>query len=200
MLLNLKFVKFRKLLRNFHLKKHDKLKKRTDMNYMNYFELDLLNGPGVRSSLFVSGCEHKCKNCFSKASHDFKAGNAFTHLEEEKIFKDLSDTKVVRRGLSLLGGDPFHPKNAVFLIDFLKRLKKRIDGKDIWAWTGFVYEALSPEQLELASLCDVLVDGPFIKSLHEPSLVFKGSSNQRLIDLKKMRETGSKEVIILTKY
>lgn len=155
------------------------------MNYMEYFPIDFLNGEGVRASLFVAGCTHRCRGCFSLASHDFEAGHRYTKALEDAIICDLLDTKVVRQGLSLLGGDPLHPKNLEGVNALIDRVKECCPTKDIWLWSGYVYEGLSLGQLEVVNKLDVLIDGPFIEGLKDPSLQWRGSSNQRVLRLAK---------------
>lgn len=166
------------------------------MNYMEYFSTDFLNGPGVRTSLFVSGCTHNCPGCFSKATHDFEAGYAFTNKTKKQILASLMDKSVRKRGLSLLGGDPLNPKNVETLRRFVRLVKRLSPKSDIWIWTGFLYESLSPMQWGLAKLADVLVDGPFVKGLKSSKHPFRGSSNQRLIDIKQSLAKGGKSPIL----
>lgn len=148
---------------------------------MQYFPMDFVNGPGLRCTLFVSGCTHKCKGCFSPASHDFKAGFAYTKALEDEIIRDLKNTKIPRKGLSILGGEPLHEKNIKSIYALIKRVRLECQKADIWLWSGYVYENLNKEQLKLVKNIDVLVDGPFIEGLKDANLKFKGSKNQRLI-------------------
>ena len=159
------------------------------MYYGGIKPLDIANGIGVRTTLFVSGCTNHCEHCFQPETWDFRYGQPFTRETEEEIFADLQPDYV--RGLTLLGGEPFEPKNQRALLPFLKRLRQRCPDKDVWAWTGFHLEdeLLSPGYArceatdELLELIDVLVDGRYIDAQRDLSLQFRGSSNQRIIDL-----------------
>lgn len=159
-----------------------------DMNYSAIRTCDIADGPGVRVSLFVSGCTHCCKGCFNESTWDFAAGEPFTEETERRIFEACAPSHIA--GLSLLGGEPFEPENQRALLPFLHKFRERFPQKDIWAWTGCVYEREllkeSPWRCEVTdemlSLIDVLVDGPFVESLKDISLRFRGSSNQRILD------------------
>lgn len=167
------------------------------MNYATIKNCDIANGPGVRVTLFVSGCTNACKGCFQPQTWDFDYGAEFDDSAKERIFTELSH--VYTQGLTLLGGDPFEPENQRALLHFLKECKERFPKKDIWAFTGFLYEDLLTEGTychtevteEMLSLCDVLVDGKFEEDLKDITLRFRGSSNQRLIDLPATRATGT---------
>lgn len=164
---------------------------------MNYAEIktnDIANGEGVRTSLFVSGCRHKCKKCFNEIAWDFGYGELFTEVTMEKIFDSLSPYWI--NGLTLLGGEPFEPENQKVLLPFLVMFHEKFPDKNVWCYTGFTIEqilgrsepksrALTDVSEEMLSLIDVLVDGPYVDSLHNVSLKFRGSSNQRIIDVKK---------------
>lgn len=166
------------------------------MNYATIKYYDIANGAGVRTSLFVSGCTHACEGCFNKAAWDFTYGKVFDKETEEEIFASLEPDYIA--GLSLLGGEPLDPKNQEGLIEFIREYKRRFPDKNLWCYTGFTYEkdfsegeyAHTPYTEELLSYIDVLVDGKFIKELYDVSLTFRGSSNQRLIDLRKTKKTG----------
>lgn len=159
------------------------------MNYSAIKPFDIANGEGVRVSLFVSGCTHHCKGCFNEETWDFAAGLPFTDETEEEIFKALEPSYI--QGLSLLGGEPFEPENQRVLTPFLERYKTRFPKKDLWCYTGCVLEkdlqSASRWRTEVTdkmlSLIDVLVDGPFVESLKDISLQFRGSSNQRILRL-----------------
>ena len=166
---------------------------------MNYAEIkfsDIANGIGVRTSLFVSGCTHHCKNCFNKETWDFAYGNPFTKETEDAIIESMKPPYI--SGLSLLGGEPFEPENQKGLVNFLKRIKKELPDKTIWCSTGYTLEKdlLSDSRArcqvtdDMLSCIDVLVDGEFVQELYDISLKFRGSSNQRLIDVKKTLKTG----------
>ena len=157
---------------------------------------DIANGLGVRTVLFVSGCRNRCPGCFQPETWNFRNGKLFDKEAENAIIRSLEPTYI--KGLTLLGGDPFEPENQRGLIDFVRRVKQECHDKDIWAYTGYLLERdLRQGQRiytevtdELLSYIDVLVDGPFVEEKKSLSLKFKGSDNQRVIDMKKYRETG----------
>lgn len=161
------------------------------MNYAKINECDIANGIGVRVTLFVSGCTHKCKGCFNAEAWDFSYGEPFTEKTEQELLTLLSPDYI--DGLTLLGGEPFEPQNQRALYPFLEMVKKQYPNKSIWCFTGYTLESdllsVSRARCEVTdkmlSLIDVLVDGEFVEELKDISLRFKGSSNQRLIDLKK---------------
>lgn len=166
---------------------------------MNYCELklnDVANGPGVRVSLFVSGCTHRCKGCFNVESWDFNAGKEFTE-ETENIIMDALKPDYVK-GITLLGGEPFEKVNQQGLLPFLRKIKEKYPEKDIWCFTGYLFDKDILERMckewvetpELLRLIDVLVDGEFILEQRNLMLKFKGSENQRTIDVKRSLETG----------
>ena len=171
------------------------------MNYANIKNCDIANGEGVRVTLFVSGCTNRCEGCFQPETWDFDFGEPFTKEVEDKLLKMLEPSYI--RGLTLLGGEPFEPSNQRVLAPFVERVKNTYPDKDIWAFTGFTYENLLtdgyPKRTEvtdkLLSMIDVLVDGKFIQALKNLRLKFRGSSNQRLIDMNKTREQG--EIVLL---
>lgn len=159
------------------------------MNYAVIKKFDIANGPGVRVSLFVSGCRHRCKNCFNSEAWDFNYGAPFTEAVAEDIIRALSPDYI--EGFSLLGGEPFEPENQQALAEFLNTLKRRLPRKSVWCYTGFVYEDLlkgtvgdKARVMEMLKNIDVLVDGRFVEELKSPELIFRGSSNQRIIDVK----------------
>ena len=170
------------------------------MNYAEIKKCDVANGPGVRVSLFVSGCTHHCKECFNKETWDFQFGKPFTQDTINEILELLSPDYI--KGITLLGGEPMEPENQHGLLELAKRAKALHPEKSIWCYTGDIYEdlvdAASPrhteETDELLGLIDVLVDGPYIDSLHDITLRFRGSSNQRVIDMNETRKTG--EVVL----
>lgn len=161
------------------------------MNFATIKPFDVANGPGVRVSLFVSGCRHRCKNCFNAEAWDFNFGEEFDSSAEEKIINALKPDYI--KGFSLLGGEPFEPENQAVLCDLLEKIKTVYPEKDVWCYTGFDYE----KDLLTGKLCDktltdkmlanidILVDGKFVEELKNLKLRFKGSSNQRIIDVKK---------------
>ena len=150
------------------------------MNYAEIKKIDIANGPGVRVSLFVSGCRNHCKGCFNPETWDFDYGRPFTRETEDEIIEALRPSWI--QGLSLLVGEPTEEENAAVLIPFLKRVRAVLPDKDIWLYSGYTYEALRDK--EILTLVDVLVDGPFLLELKDAGLAFRGSRNQRIIDLK----------------
>lgn len=166
------------------------------MNYAEIKYCDIANGLGCRTVLFVSGCRNHCKGCFQPETWAFDYGEAFTEEIKQKILESLAPAYV--QGLTLLGGDPFEEENQEALLPFVRVVKKQYPNKDIWAYTGYVYDTdlieggrkHTENTDELLSVIDILVDGPFVEELKDITLKFKGSSNQRVIDLKKTRETG----------
>lgn len=165
------------------------------MNYAVIKKNDIANGPGVRVSLFVSGCRHHCKNCFNKEAWDFGYGQPFTEETEKSILKALDNSFV--EGLSLLGGEPFEPENQKGLISLCKKVRERYPEKSIWCYTGFLFENIlegkvgdKETAIELLSYIDVLVDGRFVEELKDLSLIFRGSSNQRILDVQRSVSSG----------
>ena len=166
------------------------------MNYGEIKNFDIANGEGVRVSLFVSGCTHHCKNCFNPETWNFDFGQPFTEETEELILKELAPDYI--NGLSLLGGEPFEPSNQAVLLPFLRRVKELFPNKTIWCYSGYLFdsELLSESRArcehtdEMLSLIDVLVDGEFVQELYSITLQFRGSSNQRIIDVKKSLKSG----------
>ena len=160
------------------------------MKYDSIKKRDVANGPGVRVSLFVSGCNHHCKGCFNKEAWDFNYGKDFTNATIDEIIDLLKPDYV--SGLSLLGGEPFEFINQQGLLPLLKRVKEIYPKKTIWAYSGFLYEELRKmpyeETKKILNLIDVLVDGKFVEDLKDPMLYFRGSSNQRIIDIKKTKK------------
>lgn len=166
------------------------------MYYGEIKKCDIANGEGVRVSLFVSGCTHHCPGCFNVATWDFHYGKEFTEETEKELLDALEPSYI--NGLSLLGGEPFEPENQKALVPFLRKVKERYPGKNIWCYSGYLYDSqlLSESRArceytdEMLSMIDVLVDGRFVESLKDITLVFRGSSNQRIIDVKKSLESG----------
>lgn len=166
------------------------------MNYAEIKKTDIANGPGVRVSLFVSGCTHHCKNCFNEIAWDFNFGKPFTEDTQDELIEALSPRFIA--GLSVLGGEPFEPENQRALLPFIKRVKEKFPSKNIWAYSGYLFDAelLNESRArcevtdELLSLIDVLVDGRFVEEEKDLMLKFKGSANQRIIDVKKSLATG----------
>ena len=147
------------------------------MNYGGIIKNDIANGPGVRVSLFVSGCRNHCPGCFQPETWDFDYGEPFTKKTEKEIMKALRPSWI--QGLSILGGDPMEPENRRALLPLLKRIRIFLPEKDVWLYTGYVYETLT--DAEILKWVDVVVDGPFIEAEKDISLSFRGSRNQRII-------------------
>lgn len=163
------------------------------MNYAEIKNCDIANGPGVRVSLFVSGCTHRCPGCFNEVAWDFAYGKPFTRQTEDAILDMLKPAYI--RGLTLLGGEPFDPRNQSAVVGLLRRIKEKYPEKSIWAFSGYLFEQdiLSGrlgDTAEYLSYLDVLVDGPFVEAKKNLSLRFRGSENQRLIDVKKSLASG----------
>ena len=166
------------------------------MNYGEIKKCDIANGEGVRVALFVSGCRHHCKGCFNSMTWDFNYGKKFTKETEEEILEALKPNYI--DGLSLLGGEPFEPENQEVLVKLLRKVKERYPEKNIWCYTGYDFEKdilgrmaeQWEETKEMLSYIDVLVDGEFKEALKSPSLQFKGSSNQRIIEVQPSLKEG----------
>ena len=166
------------------------------MYYGNIKKYDIADGEGVRVTLFVSGCTNCCPGCFQKETWDFKYGKEYTNETEKELLEALSKPYI--KGLTLLGGEPFEEENQKELVKLLRKVKTLYPKKDIWAYTGFIldqdllkYGRRHFEMTdEMLSYIDILVDGPFIESQKDISLAFKGSKNQRIIDLKKSLQEG----------
>ena len=165
------------------------------MNYSNIKYIDTADGPGVRVSLFVSGCRNHCKGCFNEVTWDFNYGEPFTEIEENEILEACDKEYIF--GLTLLGGEPFEEENQVVLVNLIKKFKERFPEKNIWAYTGYVLEKdLLPGQRKhvdgvtglILDSIDTLVDGPFILAERNLSLKFRGSNNQRILDKDKIKE------------
>ncbi|EGR1063024.1 TPA: anaerobic ribonucleoside-triphosphate reductase-activating protein [Vibrio cholerae] len=148
------------------------------MNYHQYYPIDVVNGPGTRCTLFVSGCVHQCKGCYNQSTWSLSSGHRCTQEMEDKIIADLKDTRIKRRGLSLSGGDPMHPANLSAVLQLVQRVKTECPDKDIWLWTGYTLAELDDSQQALLPYIDVLVDGKFIQEQADPRLEWRGSANQ----------------------
>lgn len=163
------------------------------MNYADIRPIDVANGPGVRASIFVSGCTHHCKECFNPETWDFDYGQPFGEEQIKEILDHLSKPYI--HGLSILGGEPFEPQNQGAVLELVRRVRERFPEKDIWCYSGYLFENLAAGQVgahsrTLLGLLDVLVDGPFILEQKELSLRFRGSANQRLIDVPASLKAG----------
>lgn len=165
------------------------------MRYGAIKKRDIANGIGVRVVLFVSGCTHHCKGCFQPETWDFRYGQDYTAETEDEILEALRPDFI--DGLTLLGGEPFEPQNQAELVKLLRRVRRELPQKTVWAFSGYTYEELTGESRarcqvteEMLSLVDVLVDGEFVEAKRNISLQFRGSENQRLIDVPKTRASG----------
>lgn len=171
------------------------------MHYCEIKKCDIANGIGVRTTLFVSGCTNHCEHCFQPETWDFSYGNPFTAETENALIESVKPDYV--HGLTLLGGEPFEPKNQPVLLSFLRRFRRECPNKTVWCFTGFTLDGelwqdgsypRTEYTDEMLSLIDVLVDGRFVNALKDISLRFRGSSNQRLIDLP--RSIKEKQIIL----
>lgn len=165
------------------------------MNYAKINKNDIANGIGIRVTLFVSGCTHYCEGCFNKEAWDFDFGQLFDEGVENELLEALSPSYI--SGLTLLGGEPMEPQNQRCLVEFLEKVKEIYPQKTIWCYSGYTFEELTGESRarcevtdDILSLVDILVDGEFQEELKDISLRFKGSSNQRIIDMNKTRSSG----------
>lgn len=165
------------------------------MNYGAIKKCDIANGVGVRTVLFVSGCTHHCKGCFQPETWNFDYGERYTKETEDEIIESLRPDYV--DGITLLGGEPFEPENQRELVKLLRRIKKALPQKTVWSFSGYTYEELTGDSRavcevtnEMLSMLDVLVDGEFVEAKRNISLRFRGSENQRLIDMNKTRKEG----------
>ncbi|MCD8040468.1 MAG: anaerobic ribonucleoside-triphosphate reductase activating protein [Clostridia bacterium] len=173
------------------------------MNYANIKYYDIANGPGVRVSLFVSGCRNHCKNCFNPETWDFNYGQPFTKKVQDDIINGLSPGYI--QGVSLLGGEPFEPENQPELAHFLERVKSTYPKKSVWCYTGYDFDAdlLAGKKgnidtvMRMLKCIDVLVDGRFVEELKNPALQFRGSSNQRVILVQP--SLAKKEIVLWNK-
>lgn len=165
------------------------------MHYGNVKPFSIENGPGIRVSLFVSGCTHRCQGCFSADTWNFQYGQPFTEESANEVLDMLAPDYVA--GLTLLGGDPTEPVNQRALLPLLRSVRQQFPQKDVWVYSGYVYEdflhggrAECEATEEFLSLCDVMVDGPFIQAKRNLMLSYRGSENQRIIDLNETRKSG----------
>lgn len=166
------------------------------MNYAGVKYCDIANGTGCRTVLFVSGCRNRCKGCFQPQTWEFDYGEPFDEAVQREILDSLEPFYV--QGLTLLGGEPFEPENQKALVPFMRRVKKEHPDKNVWAFTGYVLDRdlipggrkYTEDTEELLSMIDILVDGPFVEELKDITLKFRGSSNQRVLDLQKTLQSG----------
>ena len=162
------------------------------MKYNKIRKMDISDGPGVRVSIFMQGCAFNCKNCFNQETHDFNGGKEFTDETIDKILK-LGENENIT-GLSILGGEPMHPKNIDGTAKLAKAFKEKFPNKSVWAWTGFQFDK-DLQNKEALKYIDVLVDGQYVDELRNPKLKWCGSSNQRVIDV---QESLKENKVILT--
>lgn len=148
------------------------------LNFHQYYSVDVVNGPGTRCVLFVSGCVHECRGCYNKSTWRLDSGKPFTPQDEDKIIADLQDELIPRQGLTLSGGDPLHPQNLSAVRHLLARVQAECPGKNVWMWTGYKLDELTADQQQVVELINVLVDGKFVQELKDPALIWRGSSNQ----------------------
>lgn len=168
------------------------------MNYADIKRVDVANGEGVRVSVFVSGCNHHCKGCFNKCAWDFNYGNKFTDIEIDKVLSYLNHDYI--SGLSLLGGEPLEPQNQEGLLPLVKKVKEKFPNKNIWCYTGFDFEKdvmdnmmkNNPTSRELLRYIDVIVDGKFEEEKKDLKLRFRGSSNQKILDVQESLKENKK--------
>ena len=151
------------------------------MRYNLIRKMDISNGPGVRVSIFMQGCAIKSKNCFNSETWDFNGGNEFTDETINKVLELCNEDYI--KGLSILGGEPMHPTNIAGTTKLAKAFKEKYPNKTLWVWSGFLFEQLKDK--DVLKYVDVLVDGQYVDELHDPTLKWKGSSNQRVIDVQK---------------
>ena len=156
------------------------------MHYGAIKKTDIANGLGVRVSLFVSGCRNHCKGCFQPQTWDFEYGKPFTKETEDEILEALRPDWI--QGFSILGGEPMEPENQKVLLPLLQRVRRERSDKDIWLYSGYVYEEI--KNSELLHYVDILVDGPFVEEMKDPSLTFRGSRNQRILNVPESLRAG----------
>ncbi len=157
------------------------------MRYNKIRKMDIADGPGVRVSIFMQGCTFHCKNCFNPETHDFNGGKEFTDETIEKVL-ELCDNPNIE-GLSILGGEPMHPMNIDGTMKLAKAFKERYPNKNLWVWSGFLFDRDLKNE-EALKYIDVLVDGQYVDELHNPTLKWRGSSNQRVIDVQESLKSG----------
>ena len=164
------------------------------MRYNKIRKMDIADGPGVRVSIFMQGCTFNCKNCFNPETHDFNGGKEFTDDTIARVLELCENENI--EGLSILGGEPMHPKNIDGTTKLAKEFKEKYPNKNIWVWTGFLFDKDLKDK-EVMKYIDVLVDGQYVDKLHDPKLKWKGSSNQRVIDVQESLKQN--EVVLSNK-
>ena len=164
------------------------------MRYNKIRKMDIADGPGIRVSIFMQGCTFHCKNCFNPETHDFDGGEEFTDATIDRVL-ELADNEMIE-GLSILGGEPMHPQNIDGTLKLAKKFKEKYPNKTVWSWTGFLFDRDLKDK-EVMKYIDVLVDGQYVDELHNPKLKWRGSENQRVIDVQASLKVG--KVIPYTK-
>lgn len=154
------------------------------MHIHRYYDVDIVNGPGTRCTLFVAGCEHQCRGCYNQSTWRLDSGVPFTLEMEEQLLADLQDTRIPRQGLSLSGGDPLHPHNVPHIRRLVKQVRQTCPGKDIWLWTGYRMQELNAAQRAVLVYLDVLIDGRFVEEEKDATLQWRGSRNQIIWQLR----------------
>ncbi|NEG80334.1 anaerobic ribonucleoside-triphosphate reductase-activating protein [Pantoea agglomerans] len=154
------------------------------MHIHRYYDVDIVNGPGTRCTLFVAGCEHQCRGCYNQSTWRLDSDVPFTLEMEEQLLADLQDTRIPRQGLSLSGGDPLHPHNVPHIRRLVKRVRQTCPGKDIWLWTGYRMQELNAAQRAVLVYLDVLIDGRFVEEEKDATLQWRGSRNQIIWQLR----------------
>lgn len=162
------------------------------MRYNKIRKMDISDGPGVRVSIFMQGCAFNCEKCFNPETHDFKGGKEFNDETIDRVLKLCENENI--EGLSILGGEPMHPQNIEGTTKLAKAFKEKFPNKNIWAWTGFQFDK-NLKDTEVVKYLDVLVDGQYVDALHNPTLHWKGSSNQRVIDVQKSLKDNKISII-----
>jgi anaerobic ribonucleoside-triphosphate reductase activating protein len=162
------------------------------MRYNKIRKMDISDGPGVRVSIFMQGCAFNCEKCFNPETHDFKGGKEFNDETINRVLKLCENENI--EGLSILGGEPMHPQNIEGTTKLAKAFKEKFPNKNIWAWTGFQFDK-NLKDTEVVKYLDVLVDGQYVDALHNPTLHWKGSSNQRVIDVQKSLKDNKISII-----
>lgn len=158
------------------------------MRYNKIRKMDIADGPGVRVSIFMQGCSFNCKNCFNHETHDFNGGKEFTDETINRVL-ELCDNDYIE-GLSILGGEPMHPNNIEGTTKLAKAFKEKFPNKNVWAWSGFLFDR-DLKNKEVLNYLDTLVDGQYVDELRDPTLKWKGSSNQRVIDVQESLKSNN---------
>ena len=163
------------------------------MHIHRYYDVDIVNGPGTRCTLFVAGCEHQCRGCYNQSTWRLDSGVPFTLEMEEQLIADLNDQRIPRQGLSLSGGDPLHPHNVPHIRRLVKRVRRECPDKVIWLWTGYEMAELSAAQRAVVDEIDVLIDGRFVAAESDARLLWRGSRNQKIWVLRQPQGESAKQ-------